>query len=259
MDYHPAESCREADTGQTMSAVTMDLAVAETAAPDVGVDRLELAALAVSIQNDQDYSRCGEILVDIVTKQKEWTAYWAPLRAIAKSLLDAIDQKRDEKGDKLEAVRGVFEQAMERYAIERKERQEKAKAALAQSAVSYREMLNEKAKDLILSGKVADGQALREQAQLVTYTDPGEVQGPSLPGIPAVEEYNVEVTDIKAFLQEVIDGTVPLTVTVQKRPTPVIEVKESAIKVLRRMLGTAFSVKGLTVTERISYRPRARR
>lgn len=228
------------------------IAIADKDAPFDEIASLEIAVQNIQINTALDYRRCNELLRVLNKGIKVHKGYWEPLRVASLTLYEKVLDRINAKLSPANRLRALLLTKMSDFERQQREllktAQDKATAAHhAQIAKA-----TEESTKLLVAGKAAEAFSVMQQARSSLPVVP--VPDLKLPGTNKVADFDVEITDIKAFLQEIIDGNVPLQVSVMRKLQDTVSVRISCIKELRRSMGDGFHINGVKVTEKTSYR-----
>lgn len=236
-----------------------------SAIPDYGLERSEAAASVVRIQNHADYERAGEVLVRIATTTKklregdpmvDFPGLDRLVASAKKAYDDALETRRFFV-DRWMKVRDAYAKAMELYRLSEEQKHQKMLEETAASATIMRDVLERQAEDLFRKGDSVQADAILQQRDLIPEKPQLNEPDFRLKNISQVEEYEVVVTDLKALIQGIASGKVPLFAVVQKKEVCLVEVRTSAIVAAAKSMGDAFDWPGVHIRKGISYRPRA--
>jgi hypothetical protein len=236
-------------------AVPDSVIQAEKAAPDLGISRLEMAAQILSLESETDYRNAGEMLTRVATSRNNWSAYWEGVIRPLKTAYDAARGKRDEVAKRLDSIRSTLESKMSIFRTQQDLLHREANARLEDAAEALRGSLMNEAKGLLIAGRRDEAVATMEQADAV-IAPRIEVERSKLDGVAAVQDYDVEITDLMALVIAVAKGEVPLYGAVNGKRVALLEARESLIKDRRKSMGEAFRMPGVKVTPKTRYQVR---
>lgn len=240
-----------------------NLQAAESKPPDIGLSGLENQAKVLKITTELEYQLAGSLLVSMAKAQKRWNAYWsAPLQAAkdaltaAKESYDTIREKRDVAIVKLQVVRQMYEREMTAYHHRARENHNRLQEAVTIAAQESQASLKNKAMKLAHEGKLAEARTILAQSQMMATPPIVESPNLKLEGVPQVEDIDVTVTDYMALVKAVADGVIASHGKVMGKEYPVLEVHDSVLKEMAKAAGDNFHCPGVTISKRISFRPR---
>lgn len=240
-----------------VAAIPPQVVEAEQNAPEPGVDldALDLTVRSYTISTDAEYQQAGEMLRRIATAKNAWTEYWEPLVSAAKAVYDISRERRNNKNLRFDLLRQIYERKMSDYRNRRMIAATQEADRLQDQLSQARKRLEQQAKSLLVQGKMAESRAVKEQARLTESMTIAPEPLPTIEGVSHVPEYEVEITDLAAFLEDVVvHKKLPLRGVVQGKEVDLLSVRDSLLKEYRKSMGTAFAVAGVKVTEKLGYR-----
>ncbi len=244
-------------TPKQVAPIPKEVEKALEKAPELGLERLDLTASTLEIRNDEDFQRAGELLRGIQTSVKKWTAYWAPVVTAAKAAYDIAKAQRDEPLKQAERIRKDIEGTMSDYKEDQARKRAQVEAQRKKQAEFLVQQAEEAARAALIAGRVNEAEIHQRQAELISVDPKLPNTEERIEGVPQVEVYDVEVTDLMALLIAVADGTVPLYGTVMKKTVSLFDVRESVIKAAAASQGDNFNWPGVKLTKRTGFRPRS--
>lgn len=209
---------------------------------------LEKQALHIKISGPQSYEYAGNLLSDVadhIKKVKEW---FGPMVKKAHEVHKEIKKKENEALEPAQKVNKILRNKMQDYLLkveqDRQAEQRRLEAAAAAKAEAERKALLKRA---AAAKKDSTTERLQEEAALVepepVIAEPkiDKTTRTETATISQLKDYELEVTDIKQFLKEVLYGEVPQTVI----KIDIIKLKQY-IKSTDKKNG---SIKGLQIKE----------
>lgn len=233
--------------------------------PDFGLDRLELAASNIQIRSQHDYANAGEVLVLAATIAKKlkqgdtstnWPG-WDDIVATARAGYDRMLNFKKAHLERCEKIIDLYSKAMEKWRLEEELKIAALRQSTEQMALEMRKELEKQARQLNRAGMIEQAEKALQQRDMIATTP--QIPDPdfSLPGVTQAEEYEIEITDLKAFLKAVVDGEIPLRGKVFGKEYPIVDVRMSVVTNAVKSMGAAFNWPGISVRKGIDYRPRA--
>lgn len=211
-------------------------------------------ASSLVITDQTSYAAAGEVGKSLKSLQKEIEDYFAPMKKAAHDAHKAITKKEtDELAPVKEAI-DIVRKTMNVYIQEqdriRQEAERKARMEAEEAARKERERLEKQALAAMEKGKDEKAESLMEQAANV-YAEPVAVEPvvdktvrTESGNITQAKELQIVVTDVKAFLAELVKRNVAPTM---------IEVKAGPLKAWVKA-NALESFPGLSIKQTVSVR-----
>jgi len=188
-------------------------------------------ATSLVINDVQSYAAAGEVGKALKSLEKEVTDYFAPMKKAAHDAHKAITKKESDELAPIKEAIDIVRKTMNVYAQEqdriRREAERKAQAEAEEVARKEREKLEAQALKAMEKGKDEKAEILMEQAEMV-YAAPVTI-APVVDktvrtesgNITQAKELQITVTDVKAFIAELVKRNIAPTM---------IEVKAGQLK-----------------------------
>jgi hypothetical protein len=156
-----------------------------------------------------DYQQAAESLKAVKSRQKQLTSL---RETITKPMLAALEAARDlfrRPEALLVNAEAILKRAMKEYDEAREEERREAQRKLDEAAERERRRLEQQAERAAAKGNAEKAAELQERAAM-TVAPIAQQDRPSLAGISRRETWHAEVTDFRALVRGVADGSVPL-------------------------------------------------
>lgn len=211
-------------------------------------------ATNLTINDQQTYAAAGEVGKALKSLEKEITDYFAPMKKAAHDAHKAITKKESDELAPVKEAMDVVRKTMNTYIQEqeriRQEAERKARIEAEEAARKERERLEAQALKAMEKGKDEKAEALIDQAEAV-YAEPVTV-APVIDktvrtesgNITQSKELQITVTDVKAFIAELVKRNVAPTM---------IEVKAGPLKAWCKA-NAIESFPGLHINQTVSVR-----
>lgn len=188
-------------------------------------------ATTLVVTDQQTYMAAGEVGKALKSLEKEITDYFAPMKKAAHDAHKAITKKESDELAPVKEAMDIVRKTMNAYAQEqeriRREAERKAQLEAEELARKERERLEKQALAAMEKGKDEKAEALMEKAEMV-YAAPVTVAPvvektvhTASGNITQAKDLQVTVTDIKAFIFELVKRNVAPTM---------IEIKAGPLK-----------------------------
>jgi len=226
------------------------------------IDAINWSVDSLVIRTDLDLQQANDLLVSIARQRKKNQETMKRVTGYSglKQSLEHAQEQISAVVAPLDRLRERLQVKMSAYLDARKEAERKQNKSALESYAKQQASFQAKAEALRQKGETEAAQALSAVADAlpVPYQQSGKVE---LEGTAQVEDYEVEVTDLKAFAQGLALGTIPLTGIVLQKEMPIIEVRESVVKHYARearKAGRDLDFPGIKVTVKNTFRVKTR-
>lgn len=211
-------------------------------------------ATALTICDQVSYAAAGEVGKALKSLEKEVTDYFAPMKKAAHDAHKAITKKESDELAPIKEAMDIVRKTMNVYIQEQEririEAERKARIAAEEEARKERDRLEKQALAAMEKGKDEKAESLMEKAEMV-YAAPVTV-APMVDktvrtesgNITQAKELQITVTDIKAFIAELVKRNVAPTMIDIKAGPLKSWVKANAIE----------SFPGLHINQTVSVR-----
>lgn len=211
-------------------------------------------ATSLTISDPATYAAAGEVGKSLKALEKKITEYFEPLRVAAKANYDAVLKKKNDELAPVQEAMDIVRKTMNVYAQEqeriRQEAERKARMEAEEAARKERERLLAQAEKAIDKGKDEKAEELLDRAELVcaapvTVAPVVDKTIHTASGnITQAKELQITVTDVKAFISELVKRNVAPTMIDIKAGPLKAWVKANAIE----------SFPGLHINQTVSVR-----
>jgi hypothetical protein len=167
------------------------------------------SAEAFKVVTAADYEQAAASLKTVKTRQKELKAL---RETITKPMLAALEAARAlfrRPEDTLKRAEDLLKAAMSDYDEEQERQRREAQRKLDEAAERERRKLAQQAGRAAAKGDTEKAVELNERAAM-TVAAIAQPQAPAVAGISRRENWRAEVIDLRALIQGVADGRVPL-------------------------------------------------
>ena len=212
-------------------------------------------ALTIKVTDQPTFAAAGEFGKSLKELEKKIAAFFAPLKKAAHEAHKAITKKEADElspvREAMDTVRKTMNEFLQEQERVRREEERKARIAAEEAARKEQERLLAQAAKAEEKGKAEKAEELFEQAENV-YVTPvtvaPKVETAKFEGgnVGQVKELQVSVTDVKAFIAELVKRNMSPTM---------IDVKAGALKSWVKANGLQ-SFPGLHINETVSVRVR---
>lgn len=217
-----------------------------------------LAIESLVIDSDQKLIEANDLLREIVAKRAADETALIELTGMDR-LKDAYD-KAKEKVNKFrkayDSMREAIEQKMAAYRTQREKDRLAYEAKVEAESKQIRDRQLNKAEMLRAKGRVDEAIVAEAIANLPMPVIPdAKVQ---LEGTATYEDYDIEITDLLAFIKAVAAEEIPLKGIVQRKPQAILDVRESVVKYFARSAKGNLDWPGLKITPKTKFRVSAK-
>ena len=235
----------------------MNSNLAEKLPKEIEVQSMTLyeQALTIKVTDQPTFAAAGEFGKSLKELEKKIVDFFAPLKKAAHEAHKAITKKEADElspvREAMDTVRKTMNDFLQEQERIRREEERKARLSAEEAARKEQERLLAQAAKAEEKGKAEKAEELLEQAENV-YVDPvtvaPKVETAKFEGgnVGQVKELQVSVTDLKAFLAELVKRNMAPTM---------IDVKAGALKSWVKANGFQ-SFPGLHINETVSVRVR---
>jgi len=227
------------------SALVLDTAEEQDLGKEVSI--VEKQADAVTVSNDVDFAKAGEITKQVKQMQKQVKDYWEPLRLSAKNAYDSVLSHKKEMLDPLESAEKILKNKMGTYTMEKERQRREQEEAMRKLAQAEMDRKLEEAAKAESGGDTAAAEFAMAEAEVM--------EGVSLGGsIQAQTPKAQGVTQSKSWKISHIDSSkVPTTINgVEIRP-----VDESAVMRLIKASKGTIQIPGIKYEETVTISVRS--
>jgi hypothetical protein len=174
------------------------------------IDRLELAAADIVINNDASYESANNIRRMAKGLQKQWEDFWAPKVAAAWNVHKMLKSAMNPVSNRLEGVSNTIAKKMGAYDTEKQRIKEALERESLRKAEEEQLLKQQAAEAAMLRGEIGKAKQLMTESQEVTaFILPDAV--PKLQDTAVKDTWKIEVLDLIALAKDVVDGKAPLS------------------------------------------------
>lgn len=243
-----------------IAATPQEVTLAKKNAPDVNASTIEVLSRAFEIHSSEDYRRGGEMLRTIAEAKKTWLqgesriawGGWNTMVSAAKVVYDMLRDARDATIASLELSQGRYEGVMARWLNSEEAKSRRAELKAAEEILD----LEKDAEDLRKAGRQEEAQMAELQMQMISMSASPDPR-PKLEGVSVSDGYDIEVTDLKAFLEDVLGGAIPLEGMVMGKLVSLLDVRISLLQEFRKSMGSNFQIRGVKITPKKTFKAKA--
>ena len=207
-----------------------------------------VAAANLEVEDDDSYAQAIQLKNAAGSAIKKITEFWEPLCKAANALHKMLTGARAEMVAPFQTISDTVEKKAKKYYLQKKEAERAAEAELLKLAEKQRLEAAKEADRLMGMGRVDESEALRRQSEITTL--------PALPSnVPKVDNAKTsdtlepEVTDLLAFLRDIVEGKMALMHEYRGEQRPLVTVDMAVLRDVVKRQGGRFQCAGVTVSE----------
>ena len=166
--------------------------------------RMEQAAQVMTVENDDDYARTGEVIKTIKTMTQTITDFWEPMRSTAYATYKGITDAKKAMLDPLEKAEKTLKSKMSAYIVDKERRaQEEAERLRALAKAEAEKKMTEAFEAQQRGDLDAMDAAMAEAEVMSEATIVPQVAETKTAGVSRKKTYTVKVVDAAAVPVEV--------------------------------------------------------
>jgi len=211
---------------------------------------ITIAVQQLEVVDDATCEECMTLRNAAALAEKKIKDYWEPLRRTADDAKKKILTARDEMMKPWTDIRDLAQKKADAYAAACLAAKREADKRAEQLAAEERKRLAKAADKLLGEGKVAEAESLQLQAEVM--------KAPVLPSaLPQIDntrftqKWKGEVTDVIAFLKDIVEGKQPLIFEHRGEQRAIVIIDEAVLNTVVGRHGPSLKWHGLTVSETV--------